>query len=44
MIVLRELTPQSYQALLEKWRIDHHRRQNLWQAMVKVGLKHNLPR
>jgi hypothetical protein len=39
MGALRELAPQSYQALLEKWHVDHHRRRNLWKAMDKVGLK-----
>lgn len=38
MVALRELAPQSYEALLEKWRVDHHRRRNLWQAMSKLGL------
>jgi hypothetical protein len=38
MVALRELVPQSYEVLLEKWRIDHHRRRNLWQAMAKAGL------
>lgn len=38
MVALRELVPQSYEVLLEKWRVDHHRRRNLWQAMAKVGL------
>lgn len=38
MVALRELAPQSYEALLEKWRVDHHRRRNLWQAMAKAGL------
>ena len=39
MVALRELAPQSYEALLEKWHIDHHRRRNLWKAMARVGLK-----
>jgi hypothetical protein len=38
MVALRELAPQSYKILLEKWRTDHQRRRNLWQAMAKVGL------
>jgi hypothetical protein len=38
MVALRELAPQSYKVLLEKWRTDHHRRRNLWQAMAKAGL------
>ena len=38
MGALRELAPQSYEVLLEKWRTDHHRRRNLWQAMAKAGL------
>jgi hypothetical protein len=38
MVALRELSPQRYEVLLEKWRTDHHRRRNLWQAMAKVGL------
>ena len=38
MVALRELAPQSYEVLLEKWRVDHHRRRNLWQAMSKAGL------
>lgn len=38
MAALRELTPQNYQTLLEKWRVDHHRRRNLWQAMSELGL------
>jgi len=38
MVALRELVPQRYAVLLEKWRVDHHRRRNLWQAMSKLGL------
>jgi hypothetical protein len=38
MAALRELAPQDYQALLEKWRVDHHRRRNLWKAMDQAGL------
>lgn len=38
MVALRELIPQNYAVLLEKWRVDHHRRRNLWQAMSKLGL------
>lgn len=38
MVALRELAPQSYETLLEKWRVEHHRRRNLWQAMSKAGL------
>ncbi|MBE2199531.1 MAG: hypothetical protein IAE79_13035 [Anaerolinea sp.] len=38
MVALRELAPQSYKILLEKWRTDHQRRRNLWQAMSKAGL------
>ena len=38
MAALRELAPQSYAVLLDKWRTDHHRRRNLWQAMTKAGL------
>jgi hypothetical protein len=38
MAALRELAPDHYEALLAKWRIDHHRRRNLWQALAKMGL------
>lgn len=38
MAALRELDSQSYEALLEKWHIDHHRRRNLWKAMSKMEL------
>jgi len=38
MAALRELAPHKYAALVNKWRIDHHRRRNLWQAMAKMGL------
>jgi hypothetical protein len=38
MAALRELAPQKYETLLEKWRVDHHRRRNLWKAMSELGL------
>lgn len=38
MTALRELAPHSYEALLDKWRANHHRRRNLWQAMSRKGL------
>ncbi len=41
MTALRELDPDSYQALLENWRVEHHRRRNLWKAMAAAGLIEN---
>lgn len=38
MAALRELAPDSYTTLLEKWRGEHHRRRNLWAAMGRLGL------
>jgi hypothetical protein len=38
MAALRELAPNSYETLLDKWRTEHHRRRNLWQAMASLGL------
>jgi len=38
MAALKELSPGSYQALLDAWRVAHERRRNLWQAMEKMGL------
>ncbi|MCZ6634806.1 MAG: hypothetical protein O7G87_15500, partial [bacterium] len=38
MAVLKEMAPRRYQALLDEWRVEHHRRKNLWQAMEKMGL------
>lgn len=38
MAALRELAPQHYEDLLSKWRVDHHRRRNLWQAMARMDL------
>jgi isochorismate hydrolase len=38
MAALRELAPKNYETLLEKWRVDHHRRRNLWQAMSEMKL------
>jgi hypothetical protein len=38
MAALRELAPQNYEALLANWRVDHHRRRNLWKAMSELGL------
>jgi hypothetical protein len=38
MAALRELAPRSYEDLLNRWRVEHHRRRNLWQAMSRIGL------
>ena len=38
MAALKELAPRSYEALLDKWRVDHRRRRNLWAAMEEMGL------
>ncbi len=38
MAALRELVPHEYALLLNKWRVDHQRRRNLWKAMAKMGL------
>lgn len=38
MAALKELAPDSYQALLKTWRVEHERRRNLWQAMEQKGL------
>lgn len=38
MAALRELSSDDYEALLDKWRIEHHRRRNLWAALARLGL------
>jgi hypothetical protein len=38
LAALRELSPLSYEALLETWRVEHHRRRNLWAALARLGL------
>lgn len=39
MAALHELTPRAYEALVDRWRVEHRRRRNLWQAMKKMGLE-----
>jgi hypothetical protein len=39
MAALRELAPESYEVLLDKWRTEHPRRRNLWKAMDNLGLR-----
>lgn len=38
MAALRELAPRAYEILLNRWRVEHRRRRNLWQAMERMGL------
>jgi len=38
MAALRELSPGDYEMLLGKWRLEHHRRRNLWAALARLGL------
>ena len=38
MTALQELAPTDYETLLEQWRVEHHRRRNLWKAMADAGL------
>jgi hypothetical protein len=38
MTALQELEPADYETLLEQWRVEHHRRGNLWKAMAEAGL------
>jgi hypothetical protein len=38
LAALRELSPLSYEALLKKWQVEHHRRRNLWAALARLGL------
>ena len=38
MAVLKEMSPQKYQAILAQWQDLHHRRRNLWKAMAAEGL------
>ncbi|MFQ5793814.1 MAG: hypothetical protein ACE5JP_02040 [Candidatus Bipolaricaulia bacterium] len=38
MAALNELAPQSCEALLDRWRVEHRRRRNLWKALKKMGL------
>ena len=39
MVALREVVPDSYNALRHDWETQHHRRRNLWKAMAEVGLQ-----
>jgi hypothetical protein len=39
MAALRELAPRSYEALRDRWRVEHPRRRNLWEAMSRMGLE-----
>jgi hypothetical protein len=39
MAALRELAPRSYEDLLNRWRVEHQRRRNLWEAMSRMGLE-----
>lgn len=38
MAALHEVAPSAYETLLAQWRVDHHRRRNLWKAMTEAGL------
>jgi hypothetical protein len=38
MAALKELAPRAYESLLDRWRVEHQRRRNLWKAMAKEGL------
>lgn len=38
MAALKEVAPGVYATLLEKWRVEHKNRRNLWQAMSHMGL------
>jgi len=38
MAALRELAPSDYESLLAKWRVEHHRRRNLWRDLAQLGL------
>ena len=37
MAALKELAPRNYETLLDRWRVEHRRRRNLWKAMGKMG-------
>ena len=38
MGALKELNLNTYEILLQQWRVDHKRRSNLWKAMDEAGL------
>jgi hypothetical protein len=35
---LKELNPDDYSRVIKRWRTVHHRRRNLWKAMLDAGL------
>jgi hypothetical protein len=39
LAALKELSPASYKALLAQWKVEHHRRINLWKAIAAAGLE-----
>jgi hypothetical protein len=39
MAALREIAPERFTALLEKWRAEHPKRRNLWTALEKQGIR-----
>lgn len=39
LTALKELAPSRFTALLDQWRVEHHRRRNLWKALTQVGIK-----
>lgn len=40
LVVVRELNPKSYQTIINQWKVEHHRRRNLWAAINKLSLPH----
>ena len=38
MAVVKELNPSLYTNMINQWKIDHHRRKNLWAALKEMNL------
>ncbi len=38
LAVVKEQNPLAYQKIIGKWKIDHKRRKNLWNAIRKLDL------
>ncbi len=38
LAVVKEQNPSVYQKVIDKWKVDHKRRKNLWKAIEKLNL------
>jgi len=38
LLAIKELNVKAYSEIIQKWRIDHKRRRNLWKAVKEAGL------